>query len=549
MHPDQVFFNAQLLTMSSDCDSSKPGAVAVRNGRITAIGESADIIALASSRTKVIDLESRFLLPGLYDPHGHFPSPGLRAVHNINLNSPPMGPVGRMADLIEALRERAQRTAQGDWVLGYGYDDTLMAEGRHPTRVDLDEASTDHPIWITHTSGHLGVANSPALAAAGIGGGTSSPEGGAIRIDGKTGDPDGVLEETAMQLVSPGLPSLSEEEWLAGLDEAVRQYLRKGVTTAVIAGGDRVLMLRLQRAAKADRLPLRLVCMARKERPEDPSFIEAGGLLTGFGSESMRLGAVKIWQDGSIQGYTGYLRQPYHVPFRGDAAYRGYPWRSREDLCRMVEDAHRDGYQVAIHGNGDAAIDDILFAYQQAQTKFPRSDPRHRIEHCQMAREDQLDRMKELGVSPSFFVSHTYYWGDRHASIFMGPERAARMSPLASAQSRSIRFTLHNDSPVTPIDPLFSVWAGVNRLSRRDRVIGEGQRIPQLQALRGVTIDAAWQNFEEPSKGSIELGKLADFVVLAEDPLEVDPARIKDIPVLRTVVGGETVCLRTDQSD
>ena len=207
----------------------------------------------------------------------------------------------------------------------------------------------------------------------------------------------------------------------------------------------------------------------------------------------------------------------------------------------MVSSLHRAGYQIAIHGNGDAAIDDILFAYREAEKDFPRTDARHRIEHCQMVREDQLDEMKELGITPSFFVGHAYYWGDRHRDIFMGPERGSRLSPLKSAIERGIRFTVHDDTPVTPVKPLQLVWAAVNRITTSGQVLGPEQRITPLEALRAVTIDAAWQNHEEDIKGSIEVGKLADFVVVAENPLTVGRNRIRDIRVLKTIVGGRMV--------
>jgi len=210
----------------------------------------------------------------------------------------------------------------------------------------------------------------------------------------------------------------------------------------------------------------------------------------------------------------------------------------------MVKKYHSAGYQIAIHGNGDAAIDDILHAYRVAQQEFSRSDARHRIEHCQTPRDDQLDLMKQLGITPSFFVGHVFYWGDRHRDIFLGPDRAARISPLASALDRGIRFTIHNDTPVTPVDPLLLIWCSINRLTKDGQILGPEQRINAFEALRTVTSDAAWQNFEEQSKGTIEEGKLADFVVLQENPLAVDATRLKDIVVLETIVGGETVFAR-----
>ena len=207
----------------------------------------------------------------------------------------------------------------------------------------------------------------------------------------------------------------------------------------------------------------------------------------------------------------------------------------------MVTELHRDGYQIAIHANGDAAIDDVIHAFREAQRLHPREDARHRIEHCQMVRRDQLDEIAELGLSPSYFVGHVFYWGDRHRDIFMGPERAAGISPLRSSLDRGIRFTVHDDTPVTPVDPLQLVWVSVNRLTKTNQVLGPDERITPLEAMRAVTIDAAWQNFEEEIKGSIEVGKLADLVILSDNPVTADPETIRDIEVLETIVGGETV--------
>ncbi len=505
-------------------------AVAIRGGVLAAVGPDSEVLPLTGPQTRRIDLGGKTVLPGFYDAHGHFPSSGISAVHYANCNSPPMGPVERIADILDLLRARASTTPRGRWVVGRGYDDTLLAEGRHPTRIDLDRATGDHPVCIHHVSGHLLAANSLALEAAGIDRTTPDPEGGVIRRDSKTGEPDGVLEETALSLVRGLAPPLRDDEWLQGLDHAVEEFARRGVTTAVIAGCDSTAVSRLLGAIDSGRLPIRVVSMTGKGSPR-----------TEPGSNFLRLGAVKMFHDGSIQGYTGYLSRPYHVPFKGDRSYRGYPTRAREELARTVREAHGAGSQVAIHGNGDGAIDDILFAYRGALDTQPREDCRHRIEHCQMARDDQLDAMQELGVTPSFFVQHTYYWGDRHRAIFMGPDRADRMSPLRSALDRGIRFTIHNDSPVTPINPLFSLWSAVNRISRSGRCIGEAQRTSVAEALPSITRDAAWQNFEEDVKGTIEVGKLADLVILDRNPLEVNPLELKDIEVLETIVGGVSV--------
>jgi len=529
---DVVYVNGKVITM--DRKSTQAEAVAVKEDKIVAVGSSKKIRTLVNSGTRVVDLRGKTLLPGFYDAHSHFPGSGIVALYRVDCSSPPMGKMREIDDIIQALKKKAEETPKREWIIGRGYDDTLLKEGRHPTRYDLDKASSEHPIWITHISGHLGVANSLALEMAEVTKDTPQSEGGIIRKNPETGEPNGIFEEgPAMQHVTKLLPSLTDEQWIKALEWAVVDYAEDGVTTIVIAGGGKKAVTRLQKALEQGLLPLRVICMVNKQFKDT--------LTEDFGNNMLKIGAIKMFQDGSIQGYTGYLSKPYHKPFMGDASYRGYPLRSRKNLTAMVKEAHKAGYQIAIHGNGDAAIDDIIYAFREAQEEFPRQDTRHRIEHCQMAREDQLDAIKELGITPSFFVSHTYYWGDRHRDIFLGPERAFRISPLRSAIDRGIRFTIHCDTPVTPMKPLLAVWAAVNRLSTGGKVIGPEQRIKPIEALRAVTIDAAWQNFEEEIKGSIEVGKLADFVILSENPLTVGPMKIKDIQVLETIVGGKTV--------
>jgi len=331
---------------------------------------------------------------------------------------------------------------------------------------------------------------------------------------------------------------LSQEQRLEAVRLCDHQYLAKGVTTTIIAGGAGNLMPDLIEAKQRNWLHLRALAMVSGGSDTPVPFEQLTRRSTT--PNSIRTSGVKILHDGSLQGLTGYLTAPYQTQPEGRSDYAGYPSRSREKLVEMVKAYHRAGYQIAIHANGDAAIDDVLFAYRAAQRDFPRPDSRHRIEHCQTPREDQLDQIKELGITPSFFVGHVYYWGDRHESIFLGPERASRISPLGSALARGIRFTIHNDTPVTPVDPLLLVWCSVNRLTKAGQTLGPEQRIGTFAALRAVTLDAAWQNFEENSKGSIEVGKLADFVVLGENPMTAEPTRLKDIRILKTIVSGET---------
>jgi predicted amidohydrolase YtcJ len=524
---------------------ARPGetaqAVAIQGDKIIAVGTNAEIRALAGAATKTIDLGGKTLLPGFYAAHDHFPSWGRVSLYQVDLNSPPIGTMRTLDDIVAALKEKASQTRPGQWVVGRGYDDTLIAERRHPTRQDLDRASTDHPIWIVHTSGHLGVANSRALALAKIDRDTPQTPGGVIRMDPATGEPNGVIEERT-SLVGRLTPALTPEQRLQAIRLCDREYLSRGVTTTVIAGGAGSVVPDLLKAHDRGWLHLRALGMLAGATAE-PMPLEKAAQLSPIPSQ-VRISGVKLYHDGSLQGFTGFLTAPYATQPEGKSDYVGYPARPRERLVETVRKYHEAGYQIAIHGNGDAAIDDILYAFRVVQDESPRPDARHRIEHCQTPREDQLAAMKELGITPSFFVGHVYYWGDRHRDIFLGEQRAARISPLASALKHGLRFTVHNDTPVTPVNPLLLVWCSVNRLTKDGAVLGPDQRIGVYEALRAVTIDAAWQNFEHEIKGSIEPGKLADFVVLAENPLTVKPERLKDIVIVETIVSGETVFAR-----
>ncbi len=530
-----VYLGGPVLTL--DAQDRVVEALAVEDGRIAAVGTRAEVEAWAGGRARVVDLEGRALLPGFIDAHGHFPGAGLYAI-NVDLNSPPIGDVQTFDDLVARLREKAAETDRGDWVVGWGYDDTLLAEKRHPTREDLDRASTEHPIAILHISGHLGVLNSRGLEIAGYDADTPDPEGGLIRRAAGSRQPDGVLEETALDPITGVIlqPSLVDA-WRI-VREGSRRYLAAGVTTAQNGYAPANQLPALSWLARLGLIPLRVVLWPGHEVAM--ASLEGEPVFESPDPERARIGAVKIVADGSIQGYTGYLSEPYHVPPGDDPGYRGYPRVAREQLVADVERLHAAGWQIAIHGNGDASIDDILDAFESAQRKAPRADARHIVIHAQMAREDQLDRMKILGVIPSFFALHVYYWGDRHRDIFMGPKRAARMSPSRSAVERGMHFTIHCDSPVVPMEPLRLVWAAVNRRSASGASIGPEQRITPMQALRAVTIEAAYQHFEDDVKGSLEPGKLADLVILSRSPLE-DPERIDTIDVLETIVGGETV--------
>jgi predicted amidohydrolase YtcJ len=532
----QVFINGEVLTM--DPDNRLAEAVAVRGERIEAVGTTQEIMALVGDATEVVDLRGRTLMPGFVDAHGHFPGSGMRVVAE-DLNSPPIGTMTTMAEVMAALARRAENTEPGDWVTGFGYDDTLLAEGRHPTRAELDRVSTEHPVAALHISGHMLVANSRALELAGINADTADPVGGVIGRRPGSREPNGLLEETAREGVLRLMQDMAIADVYRMIKASVRDYAQVGVTTAQSGGTSAELTRGLSLFSRLGVIPQRLVLFPFEHEFGD-SLHNGDYQAADYESDRVHMAAVKLVADGSIQGYTGYLSLPYHTPYHGDPGYRGYPAIPRETLFEKVAALHRAGYQLAIHGNGDESIEDILDAFEAALEQRPAVDPRMILIHSQMAREDQVARMKALGVTPSFFSAHTWYWGDRHRDIFMGPERAAVMSPARWAQEHGVRFSSHLDTPVTPMEPLQAVWSQVHRQTTSGDVLGADQRIGVMDALRAVTIDAAWQVFLEDRVGSLEPGKYADMIVLSGSPLR-DPLAMRELRVERTLVGGATI--------
>lgn len=531
----QAFINGNVITM--DADSSIAQAVFVQQDRIVAVGDNDQIAALITDSSIVHDLQGKTLLPGLIDSHSHFPGSGI-SLFVADLRSPPVGLITNMSALLKRLQEKAKDTPKGEWVTGFGYDNLMLDEDRHPSRDELDQALPDHPVFILHVSGHMGVTNSLGLIAANISQESRDPKGGHYGRDA-TGRLNGLLEEHAATPLQEQMLDLGVLNFLRMVSYSSDDYLKTGVTSAQNGAISAQMAQGLSLASRLNLTPLRLELWPQFDT-FGQAFLNGTANVEDFNREKLNVGAIKIIADGSIQGHTGYLSEPYHLPFKGDADYRGYPRVSYPELADWISQYHSAGFQLAVHGNGDASIDDILDAFEKAQAAFPKEDPRLILIHAQMARQDQLARMKTLGVTPSFFSAHTYYWGDMHRDVTMGEERSSRISPARTAIEEGLRFSSHLDTPIVPMSPLLSVWSVVNRLSSSGKLIGGDERIDVMQALRSVTIDAAWQIFREKDLGSIELGKLADLVVLERSPL-VDPLTIKDIKVERTIIGGVTV--------
>ncbi|MDH3686539.1 MAG: amidohydrolase [Myxococcales bacterium] len=532
---DRIYRGGPVVTV--DDTGRVAEALAVRGGHILAVGTEAEVAVHRGPATEDVDLAGHALLPGFIDAHGHVTQVGALSIA-VNVASPPVGPITDIAQLQAALRERAAGTPAGTWVMGAGYDDALLAEQRHPTRADLDAVSTEHPIAIVHVSLHLIVANSAALAAARITADTPNPEGGVIRRgkDGK--EPNGVLEETAMWAALGALPKPTLEEGFALLEAGIQSYVRAGFTTVQDGATRAEDWALLRAAADNDRLQVDVISY--------PVFLEAESILaeTVPGGEygRLKLGGIKLILDGSPQGKTAWLSEPYLVPPDGqEPGYHGYPWLQDEEAARVASDAYERGLQLIAHANGDAAAEQLFAAVEKAQAKHGSRDRRTVLIHAQVLREEQVDRIRRLGIIPSFFVSHVFFWGDWHRDSVLGPERAVRISPAASALRRGIPFTFHNDAPVTPPDALRLIAAGVNRTTRSGVVLGPQERVPVAAAVRAVTRDAAFAHFEEGMKGSLEPGKLADLVILSANPLTADLGDLAGIRVLETVKEGKSL--------
>lgn len=536
-----VYTGGPIFTMNAKNEIAD--ALVVKDGVILAVGNKEAVLAVAGKDATVVDLNGKALLPGFIDGHSHFPNGAFRELNWINLNVPPLGPVSSIEDMQNALRTRLDKTKAGEWLIGYNYNDLAIKEQRHPTLTDLDAVSTTHPIFVRHISGHLGVANSLGLKMAGITESSPEPQGGKFRR-GPDGKLDGVLEGPAAQIpVSKLFPPITDEQHMTSIAHDSMNYAMAGVTT-VQNGGSPTIDEFFLKASADGTLKTRLIIWPTGRNAElikSYGDKRSGAVLDEKGL--VILGAAKLFADGSPQGYTAWFSEPYfkQLPGKPDD-FRGFPvFKSRDELFALVKQLHDDNWQIATHTNGDQAIQDVLDAYIAAIEANPRKDHRHVLNHCQFCRPDQVPLIAQYGIVPSYFVTHTWFWGDIHRTMIAGPERSAHISPLKAALDKGIPFVLHNDTPVTPISPIMDVFSAVNRLTMTGFVLGPDQRIGVMDALRGVTINAARMHFVEDKVGSLEPGKLADLVILDKDPTKVQAHNLKDLAVKETIVGGVTI--------
>jgi predicted amidohydrolase YtcJ len=528
---DTVYHGGTILTIDDDQPTAE--AVAVADGRILAVGPEETVLALAGDNTHRVDLGGRTLLPGFVDSHGHAFAIGLQA-STANLLPPPDGEGAAIPALQGLIRDwadaNAARVKRIGWLVGFGYDDSQLAERRHPTRAELDAISTDLPVLIIHQSGHLGVANSKALEIAGVSADSPDPPGGVFRREADSREPNGVLEENAFYAVLMHMAAVFDAEINDSLVLAgTRLAASYGYTTVQEGRAQQDAMNAMRRVADRGELAVDLVAYPDMLAVAD---IEPARAY----SNRYRVGGAKLTIDGSPQGKTAYLSQPYfHPPDGQPADYRGYGAVDGATVQASVERAFANGWQILCHANGDAAIDQFIDAVRAAREKHPGVEVRPVLIHGQTLRLDQVDELKALAIFPSLFPMHTFYWGDWHRESVLGPIRADNISPTGWVLERGMMFGSHHDAPVALPDSMRVLSATVTRRSRSGDILGPEHRVPVATALKALTIWPAWQHFEEDRKGSIEPGKLADFVVLSANPLAVPEEELDQIVVEQTI--------------
>jgi predicted amidohydrolase YtcJ len=537
---DRIWSGGPIITMNDS--AMRAEAIAEKDGRILAVGSTADVMKARGPKTEVIDLKGRALLPGFIDGHGHVMLGGLQAL-SANMLAPPDGKVTDIASLQQTLRDWAAANQaavkSANLIVGFGYDNAQLKELRHPTRDDLDAVSTEIPVIIIHQSGHLAALNSKALALAGFDTQSKDPPGGVIQRRAGGTEPNGVLEENAFNAALPKLlanlgPTAGKTFAKAGAD----LWASFGYTTGQEGRAVPGVMDTWRTLADAGELKIDIA--AYGDVLADRDYIARNVSRTY--KNHFRVAGTKLSIDGSPQGFTAWRDRPYYAPVGNyPPGYHGYPAATDAQVIDAIDWAFANNVQIMSHANGESASDLLIAALTAATAKHGITDRRPILIHGQFLREDQLDAYNRLGVMPSFFPMHTFYWGDWHRDHTVGPELADNISPTGWAVQRGMKFTSHHDAPVAFPNSMRVLDATVTRRSRSGDIIGPTQRVDVVTGLKALTIWAAYQQFEESSKGSLEVGKLADFAILSADPTAADPETIDQIQVVETIKEGATI--------
>ncbi|MBK9730430.1 MAG: amidohydrolase [Chitinophagaceae bacterium] len=522
-------------------EAAYPEALAIQAGKIVFVGSKAEAEEMKGDATVMVDLQGKTMLPGFIDPHSHFIN-ALSMGSQANCFAPPVGPAKNIDGIIAALKDlqAKKNIPKGEIIMGYGYDENQMPDGSMLNRDDLDKAFPDNPVIVGHVSLHGGVLNSMALKKFGYSDKTATPDGGIIIRKPGTNEPYGLIMETAFLPVFANLPKPTTEQQMQGLKDGQMIYASAGVTTAQEGATHKADLDILVNGATQNALYIDVISY--------PFILDLRNVLADhpfseFGSyhNHLKIGGVKITSDGSPQGKTALFSTPYLTGGPGgEKSWKGEPTFPQDSLNAWLKWLYGEKIQVLIHANGDGAIDMILKAHEFAMGSDTSGDRRTTVIHSQFVRPDQLIKYKTYHIIPSLYTEHTFFFGDTHIQN-RGMEQASFISPLNTTLKMGITATNHTDFNVLPIDQMMVVWSAVNRITRTGVLLGADERITPYQALQCITINAAYQYFEESSKGSLKAGKLADLVILDKNPLKEDPMEIKNIKVVQTIKEGQTI--------
>ena len=540
---DTIYTDGEIVTVNDKQPSAQ--ALAVKGGRIVAVGTRADVEkAHKGDSTVVVALGGKALLPGFLDAHSHYIS-SLSIANQVNVYAPPAGPGKDPASIVaELVKFRdAKQIQKGEVIQAYGYDDNVMPNGRLLNRDDLDKAFPDNPVLVGHVSMHGAVLNSAALKKWGFSAKTKTPAGGVIVRKPGTQEPYGLIMETAYLPIFASLPQPTKEQEVEWSKAGQLLYAQHGVTTAHEGATHLADIELMKRAADGGATLIDVVAY--------PFITDLEAILKIFPSQTwgkyenrFKIGGVKITIDGSPQGKTAVFTTPYLTGGpSGEKKWSGELPFAEELINKAVKAVYDMGVPLNLHANGDGAIDAFLRAHEKAAQGDLGKERNVTMIHSQFVRKDQLDKYVAYKIRPSFYTLHTYYFAEAHIAN-RGREQAMYISPMRDAIDKGLAPTNHTDFVVAPLDQMFMMWSAVNRLSRGGEVIGADQRVTPLEALKAMTINVAQQYGEQASKGSLEVGKLADLVVLDQNPLKVDPMKIKDVQVVETIKEGKTIYKR-----
>ena len=582
-----VIYNANIITMSEKDeiqaktsntndqikDRKYHQAVCYENGIIQKVGNNEEILDLKDKNTKVIDMEGKTILPSFVDAHSHF-SAVANSFLQVDLNE-----CRSFEEIKNKILEYKSKNsiADNEWIIANGYDNNILKEQRYPDINFLDTLKIENPIVLKHKSEHMGVFNKKALEALEINETTKSPEGGKIEI--KDGKLTGYLEETAFVNYLKKVPMPSMDKLLKAYEKAQDEYLSYGITTMQEGYMSKELLNIYKELIKQNKLKLDVVGYPDYDSIKE--YVYAFPESYKNYNKHFKILGIKMILDGSPQGRTAWMKEPYEPEkqntteekaekldsienkesYENEKSYKGYPAMKYEDIVRNIKFAKENGLQILAHSNGDASAEEYIKAlqeceknelsyskqeniqmqeYAQQEKKLNNNnaqkikDLRPVIIHAQLISKEDLLKAKEIGAIPSFFVAHVYYWGDVHLKNF-GEKRASRISPVKEAVDNNMIFTLHQDSPIIKPNMLETIWCAVKRQTKSGKILGQDERISVYDALKGVTINAAYSYFEETKKGSIEEGKKAQFVILDKNPLEVPVDEIPNIKIIETI--------------